>query len=317
MPKICLSYRRADSVAITGRIYDRLVQYYGSESVFMDIDNIPFGTDFREHIGEVLGISDILIAVIGLQWLGPTKSGRPRIFEKSDPVRVEIDTALQRQMHVIPVLVEGAKMPTDGELPESLKEFAFRNAIEIDPGRDFSVHMDRLIRATDQIGNSAKANAPTHRSAVESVADKDSMNDLVGANVLEKPSRGIVGRVFAHAFVVIAAILLAHYLVVVKFDLSAIYLRTAIFLVALIGGYANFRQLRSDWKLALFIGVLVGISSVIGMLTVISLIDVTPILPSNSFEWQESAEYFIIIALATVCGNIVGRLMNLPRRKSQ
>ena len=84
------------------RIYDRLTAHYGEHSVFMDVDNIPFGTDFRAHIRETLQRSDILIAVIGTKWLGANTDGTSRMQEKTDPVRVEIETALERKIPILP-----------------------------------------------------------------------------------------------------------------------------------------------------------------------------------------------------------------------
>ena len=151
MPKLLISYRRSDSDAMAGRIRDNLAAYYGNDSVFIDVDNIPFGKDFREHIREVFGDHDLMIAVVGQKWTGQRKGGRTRIQEESDPVRVEIEMALQRNMPMVPVLVNGARMPKPEELPESLRPFSFRNAAEVDSGRDFRQHMDRLIRSIDQI----------------------------------------------------------------------------------------------------------------------------------------------------------------------
>lgn len=149
MPKIVVSYRRADSAAIAGRIFDRLTTQYGDDSVFMDVDNIPFGTDFRHHIRQVLETSDIFIAVVGPHWSGT--EGANRIREEADPVRVEVETALARGMPIIPLLVDGARMPTVADLPESLQAFAYLNAAPIDIGRDFRLHMDRVIRSVDAI----------------------------------------------------------------------------------------------------------------------------------------------------------------------
>src|SRR5579862_6125194 len=75
MPRIAISYRRADSSAIAGRICDALLAQYGKESVFMDIDDIPFGIDFRSHIQDVLQRTEVLIAVIGPNWLGVGADG--------------------------------------------------------------------------------------------------------------------------------------------------------------------------------------------------------------------------------------------------
>jgi hypothetical protein len=151
MPKLLISYRRSDSDAMAGRIRDNLAAYYGNDSIFIDVDNIPIGTDFREHIRKAFGDQDMLIAVVGQKWLGQRKGGRTRIQEETDPVRVEIEMALQNSMPLVPVLVNGARMPKPEELPDSLKDFSFRNAAEIDSGRDFRQHMDRLIRSIDQI----------------------------------------------------------------------------------------------------------------------------------------------------------------------
>src|SRR5262245_42428174 len=111
MPKIVISYRRQDSEAIAGRIRDRLVGRYGAESVFMDIDSIPYGLDFRVQIEEALRYTDVLVAIIGPKWTGVSRGRRARIREDNDPVRVEVERALISGIAVVPVLVNGAKMP--------------------------------------------------------------------------------------------------------------------------------------------------------------------------------------------------------------
>ena len=157
MSKIIVSYRRSDSAAITGRIFDRLIDRYGEESVFMDIDRIPFGTDFRLHIQDALRDADLLLAVVGPTWLGKTADGRSRIQDEADPVRVEIEAALRQGLAVIPVLVDNAPMPGAADLPESIRDFAYINAAPIDVGRDFRQHMERLTRSIDGIVGTDKA----------------------------------------------------------------------------------------------------------------------------------------------------------------
>ena len=151
MPKIVISYRRQDSEAIAGRIRDRLVGHYGIESVFMDIDSIPFGTDFREHIRNVLTTTDVVIAIIGPRWTGGSRGRPARIREPADPVRIEVERAFENNIPLVPVLVNGARMPKTEELPDSLQDLSYRNAAEVDSGRDFHQHLDRLIRSLDQI----------------------------------------------------------------------------------------------------------------------------------------------------------------------
>jgi len=166
MAKIVISYRRADSEAVTGRIRDRLVSHYGQDSVFMDIDSIPFGIDFRDYIKDALDRTDVLIAVMGDQWIGRQSSGHTRIMEEVDPVRIEVETALARGIAVIPLLLDDAVMPQPSDLPDSLKNLAFRNAAYVSSGRDFHLHMDRLLRSMDRLLGRVEEN----RGAVEAQA---------------------------------------------------------------------------------------------------------------------------------------------------
>jgi TIR domain len=154
--KIILSYRRSDSDVITGRIRDKLASYYGDDAVFMDIDSISLGFDYRKQIKDALLQNKIFIAIIGPKWLG-TKGTETRIKEENDPVRIEVETALQQGIPVIPVLVGGATMPNAAELPSSLQNLCYFNAAQVDGGRDFHQHMGRLIKGIDQILNTGEA----------------------------------------------------------------------------------------------------------------------------------------------------------------
>lgn len=156
MPKILLSYRRADSEAITGRIHDRLALYFGSKSVFQDIDQIPLGVDFREFLKTEIPKYEIVLAIVGPNWHGPGNGASPRIFEKTDPVRAEIETAIRTERRTIPVLVNGATMPKAPELPPSLEVFSYMNAAVVASGVDFHSHMARLIRSLNAPQGPAK-----------------------------------------------------------------------------------------------------------------------------------------------------------------
>lgn len=151
MTRITVSYRRRDSDAITGRIFDRLVAHYGPDAVFRDIDNIPPGIDYRKYISGALGKTDILLAIVGPQWTGATSEGITRIKQETDLVRIEVETALRREIPVVPVLVGNATMPQPAELPEGLQDFAFRNAVKVDALEDFDDHVKRLIRSLDRL----------------------------------------------------------------------------------------------------------------------------------------------------------------------
>lgn len=173
MADICISYRRADSQAITGRIFDRLIAHYGDDSIFIDIDHIPAGTDFRQYLSKTLLRAKVLLAIVGPKWLG-SKGGTDRIHDESDPVRVEVETALRNGLAIIPVLIGNRKMPTAAQVPPSLKEFVYINAVTIDPGVDFDHHMQRLIFNIDAIlaakGKSAARAPATPVSARRSTA---------------------------------------------------------------------------------------------------------------------------------------------------
>ena len=163
MPKIAISYRRADSEAMTGRIFDRLASHYGKEVIFRDIDSIPPGIDFRVHINEMLRKTSVLLAVIGPNWVGASSGGSERIQQESDAVRVEIETALRRRTPLIPVLIGNTTMPSSDLLPPSLKDFAFRNALRVDTGQDFDYHMERLIRSIETILSQTPKPTPSGR----------------------------------------------------------------------------------------------------------------------------------------------------------
>jgi WD40 repeat protein len=173
MPKITISYRRADSEAMTGRICDRLVAHYGKQAVFRDIDDIPAGIDFRQHINEILLKTNVLLAIVGPKWLGTARGGLDRINEESDPVRVEVETALRRRVPIIPVLIGSTRMPSSEQLPPSLKDFAFRNAVKVDTGRDFDYHIERLIKSVDGITpQTPRSSPPSRETAVAGNAAK-------------------------------------------------------------------------------------------------------------------------------------------------
>jgi hypothetical protein len=159
MPRITISYRREDSGVITGRIFDRLTNHYGRDSVFRDIDSIPPGADFREFINVILDESDIVLAVVGPRWLG-ARAGQTRLSDEADLVRVEIETALRKGMPLIPVMVQRATMPRVALLPDTLRDFAYKNGVQVDSGQDFDVHIARLIRAMDRILQQRARDAP-------------------------------------------------------------------------------------------------------------------------------------------------------------
>ena len=145
-----MSYRREDTAYPAGWLYDRLVSHFGRNQVFKDIDSIELGDDFVEVITTAVGSCDVLLALIGDRWLGiPDQDGRRRLDNPGDFVRVEIEAALARNVRVIPILVDGARMPRADELPESLAKLPRRQALELSPNR-FDSDTQRLLRVLDR-----------------------------------------------------------------------------------------------------------------------------------------------------------------------
>jgi tetratricopeptide (TPR) repeat protein len=151
VPKIIISYRRSDSDVFAGRVRDRIAGRFGEDSVFIDVDNIPFGKDFRVHIQEALAEADAVLIIVGPRWLGASKANQNRIMDDSDPVRIELETALSKGIPTIPILVGQTKMPKQEQLPESLKSFTFVNAAAVDTGRDFHRDLERVIDTINTI----------------------------------------------------------------------------------------------------------------------------------------------------------------------
>jgi tetratricopeptide (TPR) repeat protein len=132
MSGIFLSYRRDDSASDAGRIGDHLIHHFGTEQVFVDIDTIPPGEDFLRILENNIARCDVLVAVIGKQWLNSTdRAGRRRLHNSDDFVRLEITAALKRNIPVFPVLVGEATLPPPEELPDDLAPLVRRQAIEV------------------------------------------------------------------------------------------------------------------------------------------------------------------------------------------
>jgi hypothetical protein len=148
---IFISYRRRDSPHITGRIYDRLVLRFGRETVLKDVDSIPLGMDFRECLRREVGSSEVVIAVIGKNWNPLLASGQPKLSDPRDYLRIELESALERGIPVIPVLVDGMEMPVEDELPPSLVRLAYRNGMSVRPDPDFHHDVDRLVHGIEQL----------------------------------------------------------------------------------------------------------------------------------------------------------------------
>ena len=150
-PRVFISYRRRDDSGLAGRLYDRLASHFGDAQIFMDVDTIALGLDFGEVISRALSTSRVVIVVIGPGWLSARDAdGRRRLDDPDDLVRIEIATALELNVRVIPVLVGGATMPHAQELPETLVRLARRHALSM-RHESFRSDADRLVMALGPI----------------------------------------------------------------------------------------------------------------------------------------------------------------------
>lgn len=158
--QIFISYRRDDAAGYARAVYDELARHFGAERVFMDVDDIDAGLPFAEVIEQAVGESKVLLVLIGRRWLGERDAAPRRIDEPTDFVAREVAMALAKRMRVIPVLLDGATMPGETQLPGMLKPLAGRNAIELGNAR-FSADIEHLVKALrEALGEPAGVKAP-------------------------------------------------------------------------------------------------------------------------------------------------------------
>jgi hypothetical protein len=130
--KIFISYRREDSSGHAGRIRDQLVREFGRDLLFMDVDNIPLGKNFIRILREAVASCDVLLPIIGPNWLSARdEANNRRLDDRKDFVRIEIATALQRKINVIPILLDNAKFPKAEQLPKDLKRLVQYNGLYV------------------------------------------------------------------------------------------------------------------------------------------------------------------------------------------
>jgi len=163
--RIFISYRRQDAAGNAGRLLDRLEREFGRKSLFFDVDSIPLGLNFVTILRQEVTRCNVLLALIGPAWARIRNEAGARCLENPlDFVRIEIATALARDIPVVPVLFDGTAIPTQDELPDELKELALRNGLSI---RHESFHADagKLAKALEAIA--AEPKPKQRREAVE------------------------------------------------------------------------------------------------------------------------------------------------------
>src|SRR6516225_4565070 len=159
--KIFISYRRDDSRYQARMIYEAFLRRMPRENVFMDIDTIPLGVDFVKVLEGWVQQCEILLVLMGPDWSDSTdpKTGKRRLESPKDFVRVEIRGALTRDIPVVPVLLDGAEIPDEAQLPDDIKGLLNRNAEFVDY-RTFDADVQRLIKKLGVSSNTKQTAAP-------------------------------------------------------------------------------------------------------------------------------------------------------------
>jgi hypothetical protein len=178
MAGIFIGYRRGDSAGHARALFDRLRAHFGAELVFMDVTDIEPGMDFTEVLDQAIGSCDVLLAVIGREWLTATDvSGVRRLDDPHDFVRLEVTTALRRKIRVIPVLVQNAALPSASVLPAEMAELPKHQSIELRDTRwdadvtDLVTALDKLVTpASGQPGVLPVASPPAARLSMNRAA---------------------------------------------------------------------------------------------------------------------------------------------------
>ena len=186
MRAIFISYRRDDAEGQAGRLFGDLTQQFGNDAVFMDVAAIEPGRDFRRAIDEHVSACGVLLAIIGSNWLTAKGAlGSRRLDDSADFVRLETASALKRDIPVVPVLVHGASMPRAEELPDDLKELAFRNAVELRHAR-WDSDVQELVKALRPYVQAKEepAGPPTRSALSESAPTRSSSKRMIVASLV-------------------------------------------------------------------------------------------------------------------------------------
>ena len=175
--RIFISYYREDTAYPAGWLYDQLAGHFARSQVFKDPDpSIELGDDFVEAITTAVGSCDVLLALIGDRWLTVTGQDGRRCLDNPDNfVRVAIEAALARDVRVIPILVEGARMPRADELPASLSKLARRQALVLSPS-SFDSDTATLLRTLDGVLADAQIHESTLRGKIPTARPENSCN---------------------------------------------------------------------------------------------------------------------------------------------
>ncbi|HEU5345196.1 MAG TPA: toll/interleukin-1 receptor domain-containing protein, partial [Ktedonobacterales bacterium] len=146
MGKLFISYRRDDTQDFTRSVYERLAARFGAANIFMDVDSVPLGADFRQILRDAVAESSLALVMIGRLWLSMVdERGQRRLDNPNDYVRIEVEAALARNIPVVPVLAHGVGIPRESDLPPSIAALAYRNGTDVRSDHHFNHDVEQLI----------------------------------------------------------------------------------------------------------------------------------------------------------------------------
>ena len=306
MRGIFISYRRDDSEGHAGRLYDALVGRFGKPAVFLDVNGIDLGADFLDAIESKVRSCDIFLPIIGKGWLdAKDAAGLRRLDYKNDVLRRELECALKHGVTTIPVLVQGATMPSAASLPAALAPLCAFNAFEIRHARwdsDVALLLDKLAV---ELG----ASVPSTASAQPGPAAAPSSYSGWSAMAVTGPTVRAARRRFS-IFVALGCVatLFATYLLgAFVFQLHDYTLFIAWSLIG--GGFGVWHGVKRGVALGRDIGLALAIALTAALLmsSLSSFIDKQPFWPQNWAEWRYSLMHVAWIALSFFAGSLIGR----------
>jgi hypothetical protein len=209
MTQIFFSYRRADERGPTSRILDYLVQAFGRDAIFYDVDTIPRRTDFREFIDQTIRNCRVVLVVISPAWLDSKDEYGRRLDQVNDPVRIEIETALRWRKRIIPVLIDDAAMPATAQLPGTIEQLASQSAAPMHNNHYFEQDVNTLINDIASMGVQRKVQGPiidqsfARQAAPQSKyrpEGSSSFGDIAPTAAMPQPSTSTAQPVGAAAF---------------------------------------------------------------------------------------------------------------------
>jgi len=195
MSTVFISYRRENTAGEARALFNDLVARLGEDSVFMDVDSIALGRDFRSVLQETTASCDLMLVLIGRNWAdAKDEVGRVRLENPADYVRLEIEAALKRDIAVTPVLVQGAHMPGPEDLPAEIRDLAYRNGFELSHNR-WESDVGEMARRLD-LGVPADGHHVKHIALEQSGLAPSESRDISAAPAIPraKPQRELLGR---------------------------------------------------------------------------------------------------------------------------